>query len=42
MSIRVYRVAVERAAAGCRVKKALSSPPEFLITARIVSPKNAA
>jgi ribosomal protein S12 methylthiotransferase accessory factor len=30
-----YRVAVERAAAGCRVKKALSSPPELVVTARI-------
>jgi ribosomal protein S12 methylthiotransferase accessory factor len=37
-----YRVAVERAAAGCRVKKALSSPPELQITARIGSPRNAA
>lgn len=37
-----YRVAVERAAASCRVKKALSSPPELLITARIGSPRNAA
>jgi putative redox protein len=37
-----YRVPVERAAAGCRVKKALSSPPELLVTARIASPKNAA
>jgi ribosomal protein S12 methylthiotransferase accessory factor len=30
-----YRVAVERAAAGCKVKKALSSPPELTVTARI-------
>jgi ribosomal protein S12 methylthiotransferase accessory factor len=30
-----YRVAVERAAAGCRVKKVLSSPPEFVVAARI-------
>ena len=30
-----YRVAVERAAAGCKVKKTLSSPPELIVTARI-------
>lgn len=30
-----YRTAVERAAAGCKVKKVLASPPEITVTTRI-------
>jgi ribosomal protein S12 methylthiotransferase accessory factor len=30
-----YRVAVERAAAGCKIKKLLLSPPEVVVVARI-------
>jgi ribosomal protein S12 methylthiotransferase accessory factor len=32
-----YRVAIERAASSCKVKKALSSPPELVVTARIAA-----
>jgi putative redox protein len=30
-----YLTAVERAAAGCKVKKTLSAPPDYVVTARI-------
>lgn len=33
-----YRVAIERAAASCKVKKALSTPPDFVVTAKIEAP----
>jgi hypothetical protein len=29
-----YRLAVERAAGGCKVKKTLIAPPEYVVTAR--------
>lgn len=33
-----YRTAVERAAAGCKVKKTLAAPPEIVVASRIAAP----
>ena len=35
-----YRTAVERAAAGCKVKKTLAAPPEIAVFSRITEPDN--
>jgi putative redox protein len=37
-----YRVAILRAAEGCKVKKALTSPPEITVKAKIEKAKTAA